>query len=129
MPDHRIQTTSSVQKMLNIWTSTKESAGLPPPTVSRSLTRVCNPMEIKAKTKNQSRYDLVDARTPLTALEPRAGMNTKEKRREATTKPTMNLGKRYQISMAPGLSPLGFRCKDNVAHIASPKAQNPIRTF
>ena len=57
------------------------------------------------------------------------GSTRKENITEAKTKPMMNLGKRYQISIKCGLAASGFRSMENVDQIARKKAAKPIKTF
>jgi len=57
------------------------------------------------------------------------GNTKKEIASEATIKPTMNLGNRYQISAYEGLSAFDFFSRARVAQRAKKKAAKPMRTF
>jgi hypothetical protein len=65
-------------------------------------------METKARANSQPRNPEVTANIFFTSGSPRDGTRMREKTAEAMTNPTINLGKRNQISAALGFSSPGF---------------------
>ena len=70
------------------------------------MNRVSSPTQTKLKLKNQPLSPFVTLKIDLTEVSPRVGLRIKEKIKDATMKPTMNFGNRYQISIKLGFGPL-----------------------
>src|SRR6056297_1586964 len=102
---------NSVRHKFNVCPQTYRINGLPPLRYGASSRKlVCNPMLTKARQNSHPRIVLVE---PLIIASTSSGPPSRllyknENSTEAATNPSTNLGKRYQISIAPGRSLAGL---------------------